>query len=72
HVVTRPKKMTPYELQFEIIENMKRFYTLRNVFKINLRKRWRFKYRMGGRYLVNRWIEENKDYFDYLKNLNDG
>ncbi len=72
HVVTRPKKMTPYELQLGIIENMKRFYTLMNAFKINLRKRWRFKYRIGARYLVKRWIEENQDYFDYLKNLKDG
>ncbi len=69
HVVIRPEKMTPYELQVGIMRGMKRFYSLKNAFKISLRKRWRVKYRLGGRYLVNRWIEENSDYTDYLKTL---
>lgn len=69
HVVIRPEKMTPYELQVGIMRGMKRFYALKNAFKINLRKRWRVKYRLGGRYLVNRWIKENGDYTNYLKTL---
>lgn len=69
HVVIRPKKMTPYELQTGIMEQMKRFYSWKNVFKIHLKKRWRFKYRFGGHYLVDKWIEENADYFDYLKTV---
>lgn len=69
HCVIRPTRMTPYELQNGIIEEMRRFYTLPRAFKINLQKRWRFKYRIGGRYLVNRWKSENAAYFDYLKTV---
>ncbi len=69
HVVIRPKKMTPYELQTGIIEEMRRFYSLKNVLKIHPMKRWRFRYRLGGRYLVNKWSQENAPYLDYLKTV---
>ncbi|GMT42676.1 MAG: B12-binding domain-containing radical SAM protein [bacterium] len=68
HVVIQPNRMTPYELQLGIMEGMKRFYSMKNVLKFSLRKRWRSKYRMGGRYLVNRWIAEKQSYLEYLKN----
>ncbi len=69
HCVIRPMRMTAYELQHGIIEGMRRFYSLPRVFNINLKKRWRLKYRIGGRYLVNRWNSENAAYFDYLKTV---
>jgi radical SAM superfamily enzyme YgiQ (UPF0313 family) len=69
HVVIRPKKMTPYELQEGIMTEMKRFYSWKNIFKISLAKRWRFRYRFGGKYLVNKWIEENSSYMEHLKTL---
>jgi len=69
HVVIQPKKMTPYELQTGIMREMKRFYSIRNILKISLKKRWRFRYRMGGKYLVGKWMEENADYMEGLKNL---
>lgn len=69
HVVIQPKKMTPFELQAGIIEQMERFYSWKNIFKIDLKKRWRLKYRFGGRYLVKRWKKENREYFAYLKTV---
>jgi radical SAM superfamily enzyme YgiQ (UPF0313 family) len=69
HVVIKPKKMTPLELQDGIMAEMKRFYSVKNILKISLAKRWRFRYRMGGKYLVNKWIEENASYYDYLKTV---
>ncbi len=69
HVVISPKRMTPHELQSGIMEEMKRFYSITNIMKISLKKRWRFRYRMGGRYLVAKWLEENAGYVEGLKGL---
>lgn len=69
HVVIKPKRMTPLELQEGIFAEMKRFYSLRNALKISLAKRWRLGYRLGGRYLVGKWMEENAPYFEYLKTV---
>jgi len=69
HVVIRPKNMTPYQLQLGIFEGLKRFYSFRNISRISLTKRWRLKYRLGGRYLVRKWIAEHSSYFDYLKDM---
>lgn len=67
HVVIQPKRMTPYELQTGIMKEMKRFYSVKNILKLNPRKRWRFRYRMGGRYLVGKWMKENAAYMEHLK-----
>ncbi len=69
HVVVQPRNMTPYELQHAIINQMKRFYSLRHAWRIDWDKRWRLTYRMAGRVLVNRWIGENAAYLEYLKRL---
>ncbi len=67
HVVVRPKKMTPYELQAGIMNEMKRFYSIKNSFKIDFSKKWLFWSRLVGWYLVRKWEKENTGYFDYLK-----
>ncbi len=66
HVNVRPVKMTSYELQTGIIREMKRFYSLGNAFKIDVRKLWRFRNRLIGWYLVRRWEKENTGYCEYL------
>ncbi len=67
HVTIRPKQMTPYELQQGIVEETERFYSLRNIARLSWQKRWRLKYRLGGRYLIRKWASENAEYIDSLK-----
>jgi hypothetical protein len=55
-------------MQQAIVAAMKRFYSLKRAFTAYRKNRgWRVKYRLGGNYLVRRWIMENAEYMDNLK-----
>jgi radical SAM superfamily enzyme YgiQ (UPF0313 family) len=69
HVVVRPKKMTPYELQTGIVREMKRFYSIKNSLKFESGKGWRVFSRLVGWHLVGKWDKENRPYYDYLKTV---
>lgn len=72
HVVVRPKRMSPYELQSGIVREMKRFYSIKNSFKIDTEKNWRFWSRLVGWYLVKKWDKENAAYYAYLNTQDSG
>lgn len=68
HVVVRPGKCSPYEMQTTLIEAMQRFYSLGRAISAYRRGRgWRVKYRTGGWYLLRRWIKENQHYLERLE-----
>lgn len=69
HVVTRPTKCSPYDLQAAIIKETKRFYSWKRVATSYRRGRgWRVKYRAGGNIIMRKWAKENADYLKRLKN----
>jgi radical SAM superfamily enzyme YgiQ (UPF0313 family) len=68
HVVTRPEKCSAHEMQLAIVEEMKRFYSLKRLIgAYRSGRRWRVKYRAGGYYLIRRWLGENAEYMNRLK-----
>jgi radical SAM superfamily enzyme YgiQ (UPF0313 family) len=68
HVVVKPDKCSAHTMQQAIVAGMKRFYSLKRAFTSYRKNRgWRMKYRLGGSYLVRRWITENAEYMDNLK-----
>ena len=68
HVVVRPTKCTPLEMHEAVYGAMKRFYSLpRALGAYRLGRRWRMKYRLGGWYLVRKWLKENAEYIEYLR-----
>lgn len=68
HVVVKPEKCSAHEMQMAIIDQMKRFYSMKRVLTSYRKKRgWRVKYRLGGHILLKRWIKENSDYVESLK-----
>ena len=68
HVVVKPNKCSAHTMQQAIVIAMKRFYSLKRAFTAYRKNRgWRVKYRLGGNYLIRRWITENAEYMDNLK-----
>lgn len=68
HVVVKPEKCSAYTMQMEIVNQMKRFYSLKRALTSYRKNRgWRVKYRLGGHYLLRKWISENSDYIESLK-----
>ncbi len=82
HVVFRPKNMKPEELQEGIINSYKAFYSYLTLaddilktgldFLFNLPNSLlpqfdRIKHRLMGRYIVNRWLEFNRDYIAKIR-----
>lgn len=68
HVVVRPNKVSPYDMQMAIMNGLKRFYSLKRVAGAYRRgRRWRVKYRAGGYYLVRKWLGENEEYIERLR-----
>jgi radical SAM superfamily enzyme YgiQ (UPF0313 family) len=68
HVVVQPKACSAFEMQTEIIGQMKRFYSLGRVLgAYRLGRAWRIKYRAGGYALMRRWARENAGYVERLK-----
>lgn len=69
HVVIRPKKMTPYQLQTGMMRELKRFYSLTHSLKYKRGMAWRILGRLNGWHILNKWGKENQPYLDYLKAL---
>ena len=70
HVVVRPTKCTAYEMQTTVFREMQRFYSLKRGLLCYRRHRgWRMKYRLGGWYLLCKWLKENADYLEYLRQV---
>lgn len=68
HVVVKPEKCSAYAMQMEIVNQMKRFYSIKRLLTSYRKKRaWRVKYRFGGLILMRKWIMENSDYIESLK-----
>lgn len=68
HVVTRPEHGSALDIQWSIIHQMQRFYSLKRAMGSYRKGRaWRVKYRLGGYILLKRWIKENADYLTWLK-----
>ncbi|HHO75178.1 MAG TPA: B12-binding domain-containing radical SAM protein [Deltaproteobacteria bacterium] len=69
HVVVRPEKCSAYDMQMAIITQMQRFYSISRVISAYRKGRsWRIKYLAGGNYLMRKWVKENADYLERLKN----
>ncbi|MBF0399001.1 MAG: hypothetical protein HQK78_19660 [Desulfobacterales bacterium] len=69
HVVIEPFNCSAFEIQTAIVEQLQRFYSLRRIFGSYCRGRsWRLKYRAGGHYLIQRWVRENSEYLERLRN----
>jgi len=70
HVVVKPEKCSAYTMQMAIVTQMKRFYSLPRVLTSYRKNRgWRVKYRLGGNLLVRKWIKENAEYIESLKEV---
>lgn len=68
HVVVEPKECSAYEMQREIIRQMKRFYSIGRVLGAYRPGRaWRIAYRAGGYILMRKWTRENAGYVERLK-----
>ena len=68
HVVVDPSRCSAFQMQTAIIEQTKRFYSLGRIAGSYRQGRaWRFKYRVGGYYLIRRWVRENADYLRRLQ-----
>ncbi len=68
HVVVRPEKCSAYTMQTAIVNQMKRFYSLKRILTSYRKNRgWRVKYLLGGNLLVRKWIKENAEYIENLK-----
>ena len=68
HVVVKPEKCSAYTMQMEIVNQMKRFYSIRRILTSYRKNRgWRVKYRLGGNILLRKWVKENAAYVESLK-----
>ena len=68
HVVVHPQKCSAYTMQMAIVNQMKRFYSVPRILtSYRTRRAWRVKYRLGGHLLVRKWIQENSEYLEGLK-----
>lgn len=68
HVVVEPKECSAYEMQLQIVRQMKRFYSIGRVLGAYRPGRaWRIGYRAGGYVLMRRWARENAGYMDRLR-----
>lgn len=71
HVVFKPKKISPYELQKEAaIRAMRRFYSYWQAWKFGLQFRWRyFALYSYARHAIKRWVGQNRDFLEKLRLL---
>lgn len=68
HVVAKPRKCSAYDMQMAIMHELKRFYSLKRIIgAYHPGRKWRIKYRLGGHYLVRKWLKENADYIERLR-----
>jgi len=72
HVVFRPERMTPYQLQKETFRAMAKFYSVLQLIPLFFRLDFlTFIYRSYGNQLINRWHRErvNRRYFRMMKDM---
>jgi len=72
HVVYRPARMTPYQLQKETVRAMAKFYSVWQLIRLFVRVDFAtFIYRSYGNHLVNRWKRERntRKYFKLMKKI---
>jgi anaerobic magnesium-protoporphyrin IX monomethyl ester cyclase len=72
HVVFRPDRMTPYQLQKETMKAMAKFYSVWQLIRLFLRfDFFTFIYRSYGNSLVNRWQRQkmNRRYYRMMKEI---
>lgn len=70
HVVVDRKTCSAYDMQKSMVRELQRFYSFgRAVGGYRRGRSWRVKYRLGGYYLMRRWVKENADYMERLKKL---
>jgi anaerobic magnesium-protoporphyrin IX monomethyl ester cyclase len=68
HVIVKPENCSAYDMQMAIVDQMKRFYSLKRALTAYKKNRaWRVKYRLGGHILMRRWVKENKIYIENLR-----
>lgn len=68
HVVFKPAKMTPVQLQLETVKAMKKFYSLKQVLKAFFRfDFYLFVIRIYARRLIRRWTKRNRWYLRGIK-----
>jgi len=73
HVVYKPRRMTPLELQIETFKAMKRFYSFRQslIYLITFRF-LKLMYRFYGRSLLTRWEKANREFLESLETRPEG
>lgn len=75
HVVHRPLRMTPYQLQKETFKAMAKFYSVWELIRLFLRFDFvNFIYRTYGNHLVNRWRRQGstRHYYRMMKEVSKG
>ena len=70
HVIHRPDKMSPFELQEQTVQALKKYYSKPKATKMLLTGHWKdFKIRLAGSIIIRKWEMQNKDYLARLKEL---
>ncbi len=70
HVVVKPETCSAYDMQMQIVNEMKRFYSLKRALTGYRKNRgWRVSYRAGGHILLKKWVKENSGYMEKLKRM---
>lgn len=68
HVVYRPKRMTPLELQVETVNAMKKFYSAGRILEnVAITGKKSAAMRAVGFWMTRRWESENRWYYEHLR-----
>jgi MoaA/NifB/PqqE/SkfB family radical SAM enzyme len=68
HVVHWPDNMTPYEMQKQTLQALKKFYSRHNMIKFFLKGKFRdFRIRTMGYVILKKWEAQNKYYLAKLR-----
>ncbi len=70
HVVHQPGNMTPYELQYQVMKEMARFYSLRKCFQLAAKLNFvKLYFRLYGFTTIKKWFKDQKNqaYIRFLK-----
>jgi radical SAM superfamily enzyme YgiQ (UPF0313 family) len=70
HAVFQPARMSPYQLTFEVMESMARYYSLSRIMKMAMRGQIRkFVFNLYARRQVKRWQKENQAQLEKMKDV---
>ncbi|MFH1741783.1 MAG: radical SAM protein [bacterium] len=68
HVITQPAQMTTYELQYETLNAMRKFYSIPRILNCLVRRDWfETVYRWEGHSIVRSWFKKNKEYLQQMR-----